>query len=357
MKIASPQLLPAAVLCLAVYSIARADTYATFTTRRFYSANAHYFVEVKPDKQATLYRMQPRTERIWSQALPELPARLFVSNDGTRVVMIDHYYGNGSKPSANVLFFFDEVGKQIAGHALKDVADLERVLHTTSSAHWYYGALFTPDQGTFVVETVVTKCPPPKTNPQTPEEVAAAFDCWKSMPHEELHFSMANGVLLSRADIREKYTDRGKRLLHELDLAFEEHPPDDLVLGYLFMELGRFYEQQKQSLIAIDFYEKAIATYSGVFGPAEFNTVRVVGEAATSYRNAGDYRHAEAYFRRALNALERRRRPQNVSPIAITFCEEYAVFLRERNRVKEAEKIERRVKELRSIYPDYKPDK
>src|SRR5438046_1252568 len=43
------------VLLLAPAIIARADTYSTFKTTRFYSANGRYFIEVTPNKHMTLY--------------------------------------------------------------------------------------------------------------------------------------------------------------------------------------------------------------------------------------------------------------------------------------------------------------
>ena len=265
MKIGTCKPVLAAILCLAVSSIVRADTYVAFETKRFFSANAHYFVEVRPDKRATLYRMEPR-EQIWSRVLPELPSRLFISNDGTRVIMVDHYYGNGGKSSAKVVVFLDEAGKQIAAHELGDVAALSRVLHTISSAHWYYGALFSADQATFIVETVAHRCEAPNTPAKTPEAIAAVHECMKSDPHEELRFSMSNGALVSRADISRKYADREKQLLHRLELILEEHPPNDLSLGYVVSELASFYEEQKNYSRAEYFYEQAIQVYSRKLG-------------------------------------------------------------------------------------------
>jgi hypothetical protein len=64
----------------------RADTYITFTTMRYYSANRRYYVEVTPKRRATLYRAgSRRPTRQWIRVLPELPERLLVTNDGKRV--------------------------------------------------------------------------------------------------------------------------------------------------------------------------------------------------------------------------------------------------------------------------------
>lgn len=239
-----------AVFCLGLSSVARADTYIAFTTKRFYSANAEYYVEVKPDKRATLYQTEPRPRQIWTQVLPVLPGNLFVAKDGRRVVIIDHYYGNNGKASAKVVLFFDEAGKQIAGHELGNLAKLSRVLRTISTAHWYYGALFSPDEQTLVVETLGQQCE----------------QCGRSDPHEELRFSMASGALISRADISQKYADRETRLLHELELALAERPPDDLSLAARVLELGKYYEEQKQYPIARDYYEQAIQIYTRKLG-------------------------------------------------------------------------------------------
>ena len=299
-----------ALLCLGLTSIARADSYIAFETKRFYSANAEYSVEVKPDKRATLYRMNPQPSQIWSRVLPVLPARLFVSNDGKRVVIIDHYYGNVGKASAKVVLFFDEAGKQIAGHELGKVAALSSVLRTISSAHWYYGTLFSPDEQTLIVETVKQKCQQMSYTTRTPEDRALVERCWRSDPHEELRFSMATGALISRADISGKYDDEEIRLLHELEFVLEEHPPSALQLGYLVSELGKFYRKQKQYSKAKDYYEQAIQVYSRRLG-------------------------ADSDF--AANAMVE----------AITVYDEYAKLLREQKRVGEAEKMERRASELR----------
>src|SRR6185312_13409597 len=86
-------------------------------------------------------------------------------------------------------------------------------------------------------------------------------------------FSMASGALISRADISEKYVDRETRLLHELELVLEEHPPDELSLAAMVLELGKFYEEQKQYPIARDFYEQAIQIYTRKFGADSFFAV------------------------------------------------------------------------------------
>jgi tetratricopeptide (TPR) repeat protein len=358
MRIGASRGIIVAIVFLALGAIAHADTYSTFQTTRYYSTNHQYFVEVTPNKRATLYLSGRRLQQVWSRVLPELPARLFIANDGKRVVMLDYYYGNGRSPSANVLLLFDETGSLIASHSLGEVANLSRVPQTTSSAHWYYGALFTPDQSILIVETIVRKCEPPKWNVQSQEEREAYEECMKVQPYEELRFSMATGKLISRVDIQSKYTDPEKRLLHELELVENEHPPDNLNLADALFELARFYERQRQYARARDFYERAIPIYSRTLGADFFTVAQIVGDAATNYRNLGDYPRAEQFYRRALASLDKTQgNPDSVSPVAITVYEEYAVFLRKLSRDGEAERMERRAKVLRAAYPDYTVDK
>jgi tetratricopeptide (TPR) repeat protein len=340
---------------LVLSPITRADTYSTFKTTRFYSADGRYFVEVTPNKRGTLYANGRSLERRWSRTLPELPARLFLTNDGTRVVMVDYYYGNNGTASANVVIIFDEAGNQIAAHPLAAVANISRVLQTTSSAHWYYGALFTPDQTTFIVETVVRTCDPPNTSIQSQKDLDAFDKCMRAEPYEELHFSLATGALTSRFNIQTKYTDRETKLVHDLELVEAEHPLDKLNLVNSLVGLAHFYADQKQYAKAKDLYERAIPIYSGALGANFFLVAELVGDAATNYRQLGDYRRAQELFLRALTSLDRGQGdPASVSPVAITVYEEYAVLLRRLNRNAEAGGMERRAQVLRSAYPDYK---
>jgi len=234
------------LLCLAACAIVRADTYIEFRTSRFYSANGSYFVEVRPDRRATLYRVRPRTERVWSQVLAKLPGALYITNDGTRVVMVEHYYGNGGEPSAKVVIFFDQAGKQIADHALQDVAALKLVPHTISAAHWYRGGLFTPDQTTFIVETAVRTCDPPKLNPQTEAEITELWKCESPTPYEELRFSMSNGAVVSRESVREKYLDKEKRLLRELEFIRAIHPTNQMSLAEVYEDYAAFLRERQR---------------------------------------------------------------------------------------------------------------
>jgi tetratricopeptide (TPR) repeat protein len=335
-------------------AIARADTYSDFHTRLYYSANHRYFVRITPNKHATLYRKDRRPTRVWSTVVPELPASVFVANDGSRVVLIDNYYGNGSAPFAKVVMFFNQNGQQIASHSLIDLVNLSRTVSTTSSAHWYYGALFTPDRSTLVVETIVRKCEPPAWIVHTQEEREELEKCSKAVPYEALSFSMATGELVSRADIQSRYIEPEKRLMHELEFLENEHPPDKLSMVYALLHLAHFYERMEQYRLAAAYYERAIPIYSASLGAAFYSVVEAVGQAATNYRKMGDYRRAERSYRRALTALDSRQGdPRKVSPIAITMYEQYSVLLRQLKRDLQAERMERRAKVLRVTYPDY----
>ena len=336
----------AVVVIMFMTAIASADTYSTFTTKRFFSAKKSYFVEVLPDKRATLYANESRENKIWSSKLPHLPARMFVSNDGTRVVAVDFYYGDGNSPSSNVLLFFDERGHQTASYALGQVANLARADQTTSGTHWLYGAFFTPDEKNFVLETLVRRC-----EPKTP----ADYDhCFRTDPYEELSFSLATGELVSRTDIQRKYADREKRLLHELELV--QSDSDKASHVYALLNLARFYEDRGDFAKARGYYETAIPIYTKIFGPEYPSVASVVGEAAANCRKLKDYSCADQLFRESLTALDKDRKPaRSVSPAVITVYEEYVILLRELNRVEEAQTMEKRAHELRAEYPNYKP--
>ena len=348
MKVKPGPILLTAALILFTSIIAHADTYATFTTKRFFSPDNRYVVEVLPDKRATLYVKQRRLQKVWSRTLPELPGRLFISNDGTRVVVVDSYYGNGGSASANVIVFLDEAGNQVASHALGQIANLKGVLHTTSAAHWYYGAFFTPDEKQFVVETLINRC-----HPKTPD---AAENCWKSDPFEEIRFSTVSGALISRADIRTKYADLETRFLHELEIEQSEHPPDQLNLAYAMLRLAHLYEDKGQYAKARGFYDRGIPILSKALYPRNPSVAFAVSEAATNCRKMKDHKCAQTLYRRSLAALDGgKKNPNNVVPAAITVYEDYAIFLREQNRNNEAIKMEERAKVLRLRSPDFKP--
>ncbi len=187
--------------------ITHADTYSTFQTTRYYSANHRYFIKVDPSKRATLYRKEGRVaRRIWSRNLPELPGKLLVANSGKHTVSIDCYYGNGNDPNKPVVLVFDDTGSEIARYLLKDVAVLPRLTMTTSTAYWYESAKFTPDDRLIVVNTVIAKYDRAKCgNINSPEEADKMWEnCMATTPYEQLLFIAVTGKLASRVRIAAK---------------------------------------------------------------------------------------------------------------------------------------------------------
>ncbi|HKG14336.1 MAG TPA: hypothetical protein VKB12_13495 [Pyrinomonadaceae bacterium] len=188
-----------ASVMLAAHVRASADTYSTFTRRRYYSADRRYFVEVDEKRRATLYMNGARPLRGWTRTLEELPGWLVVSNDGTRAAVLDRYYGNGGDPSATAVLVLDEAGRDLARHALREVAELSRVLETTSGKHWYGGASFTADGMFLVVETVVKTCERPSN---ITSDADAADECGRLMPYERLRFDAGTGRIIDRSFLK-----------------------------------------------------------------------------------------------------------------------------------------------------------
>jgi hypothetical protein len=176
----------------------RADTYSRYQTTLYFSANKQYFVEVSEKKRATLYVNGQRVKRIWTRVLTELPGEVIVSNDGSRVAVIDRYYGNGGNPEAAVVIILNEKGDALASHPLKEVANLERVLQTTSTAHWYWAAGFTADGQSLIIETFSRKCGGQHQS-KSQSEADAAIDCDRATPYERLRFSAATGQIVERS--------------------------------------------------------------------------------------------------------------------------------------------------------------
>jgi hypothetical protein len=192
-----------AVITLILAANVHADTYSTFQTKRYYSANRRYFVEVTEKKRATLYYNSRRFRRVWTRILPELPRELLVMNDGSRVAMVDFYYGDNSDPNAPVVIIFGDYGKEIARYLLKDVADLSRTTATTSMSYWYQDAKLMPDERLLVIDTVVAKYERSKCgNVNSPEEAEKMWEiCMATTPFEKLSFDLATGKLSSREHI------------------------------------------------------------------------------------------------------------------------------------------------------------
>ena len=183
--------------------IVRADLYSTFQTTRYYSSNRRYLVIVTEQKRAALYRNGRRVSRIWSQALSELPSRVFVTNDGKRVVMFERYYGNNNNPSMPVITIYNDRGVQIARNLLGEVANLERVMTTISSAHWYREIRLSPDERFLQIETEVARVENwAECFMNTPVEEQIERDrCLETIPYLQLRFALENGELVERISV------------------------------------------------------------------------------------------------------------------------------------------------------------
>ncbi len=183
-------------VCLFVSS-AKADTYSTFKTTNYYSANRRFFVKVNPNKKAVLYR---NGKKVWTKVLPELPQTLLVTNDGKRMVMIENYYGNQNERKKEVIIFFDENGNRLSGFDLGSLADYQNVLHTTSASYWLDKYKFNQKENQLIVNTVILSCPLLE-KVSSVEDVKKFDECIKPKPKERIIFSVTDGALLSRTEI------------------------------------------------------------------------------------------------------------------------------------------------------------
>ncbi len=186
-----------------------ADSYVPYGTKRYYSPNRKYFVRVDEKRQATLYRNAVRPRRMWTRILPQLPRRLLIKDDGSRVVSIDRYYGNLHDPKMPVVIIFDQEGKQIASYSLGEVYDLSQSkLGTTSQTFWYDQSWFTSSGKYLVVQTRADKlnineCPkgfnfPPNQVRDPNEFLREYLRCYKRVAYEQLRFDSTTGGLISR---------------------------------------------------------------------------------------------------------------------------------------------------------------
>jgi len=179
-----------------------ADTYSTFQTTRYYSANRCYLVVVTQNKHAMLYRNGRGLRRVWSRTLLELPQELFVTNDGKRVAIVDRYYGNGGSPGTPVVIILGESGERISSHSLGEVANLKRVVQTISAAHWYSEAGLAPDEEVLMIETIATKRDWDECLRTLPPEEKQK--CWETVPYQQLRFSLSSGELVERLSLVSK---------------------------------------------------------------------------------------------------------------------------------------------------------
>lgn len=175
------------------------DTYSTFKTTLYHSQNRRYFAKVTPKKRITLYRNGSVPRHLWSRFLPALPGEVLVANDGSRIVVIDRYYGNGNDLETPVLLILDERGKDIARYALGELASSSKLIKTTSTSHWYSKVWFTSDESFLVIETVIAKYDP--STFKRPVGSEEAIDWLASVPYEHLKFSISTGKLTSRTRV------------------------------------------------------------------------------------------------------------------------------------------------------------
>lgn len=177
----------------------RADTYSTFQTTRYYSANHRFIVVVNENKRATLYHNGRKLHRIWRGTLVYLPNKLFVADDGKRVVIVDRYYGNSGAGALPIVVFLNENGKQLASYLLDDLVNLKRVMHTNSGAEWYKYARLSSDKQSLLIETIIQKYD--NSHCGTVTSFEQAEKCSETIPFQELHFALATGQLVERKQI------------------------------------------------------------------------------------------------------------------------------------------------------------
>lgn len=176
-----------------------ADQYDSFRRTRYYSANKQYFVEVTKKRRATLYLNSRRPRRLWTCNLSALPARLLVTNNGRRVIAIDRYYGNKSDPRTPVIILLNEKGSEITSYILSEVANLSKVITTTSDAQWFRYVNLSPDDSQLIIQTIIAKRDPSTCLRVNSHEEAE--ECSMSVPYEKLRFDIATGKLISRENI------------------------------------------------------------------------------------------------------------------------------------------------------------
>ena len=188
---------PVITICFIFSSIIYADTYSKFETTDYYSKNRRFFVRVKPDKKATLYK---NGKMVWTQSLPELPMKLLVTDDGTRVIMIENYYGNRRDPKKEVIIFFNEKGAKFSSQTLKDVADLKNVMHTISSSSWLENYELNQNESEIIIKTTVLTCSLIERVSRV-DDLRKVDECMKPKPKEKIVFSVLDGKILSRSAI------------------------------------------------------------------------------------------------------------------------------------------------------------
>lgn len=331
-----------ALLVLEAY----ADSYSTFTTTEYFSPNRQFSLKLTPKKVATFYENGPARKKLWTAKLPQLPAVLLITDDGERIILIDHYYGN-NHTSDSVVVFLDKYGQQLHKYGLSAVADLSRVIATTSSSHWLYGAFYDADQSRLIVETVIAKCKGP-SRISSNAELALANECFRSVPYEEIIFSVETAEIIGRNNIQNKYNDDETRLLHELYLAETDGPDNKLHLASCILTVAKFYKDNKDFPKAKAFYERGLPLLESAIGSN--GDANELGEAATVYRELGDLIKAEQFYLKALKILDRNGKMENVYGQAVDVYRNYAILLRVQTRIAEADKMDKRAEYIQKYF-------
>jgi hypothetical protein len=157
-------------------------------------------LEVDHKARASLFKRNVgKSQQIWKTTLSALPASAVVTDDGKRVILFDYYYGNKGYAKGAAITFLDEQGRFLAMHKLADVADLTKVLVTTSTAVWLDHFKLSADRQSLEVYTLARKRE--GKDCLHVNSAKEADDCSDSKPYELLKFSVNDGGLVSRVPI------------------------------------------------------------------------------------------------------------------------------------------------------------
>ncbi len=146
---------PLAVLA----SLAVADSWLPPRPRIFASAHGSYGFKVLEPKQTARGQLfaidaDGKDTVIWMAQLVNVPSRVFVHDDGKRVVTVNTYARLGYEHS---LVLYDAAGKVLADYKLEDLLteqDIhQNVVQTAGSRHWdmFASFAFSSDRKQFVI--------------------------------------------------------------------------------------------------------------------------------------------------------------------------------------------------------------
>lgn len=269
-------------------------------------------------------------------------------------------YGNHRDPSAQVVTVLGKRGERLAAYQLDQVANLERVLMTTSSAHWYFGATFAPDLSELTIETMVRRCDPPKLQVHSVQELRAFDACMQATPYERIVLSAETGEILSRTSIEGRFADPATRALHDIELWRAEYStthgrPNDWEMAYPLLRLARIYDGQGRYDDADPLYREAVAKLTEALGEYYIDTGEAVGAQATHYGKRGMLVSAELLYKHAIASLDPEGKDDPYYAAAKVY-ENYAVLLDRTNRTNAASAMKARAKAIRERYPDATDD-